>query len=319
VAASQTGEIAAEFSDGTVRFWTRDGTSPSGPIHVTDGDFTGGAFSADGRLFVTTEASKSSEDPAEVRWGEVHLIDVRSKRVIGKLLHMSHGTWAAAFSPDGRRIVVVADNSDAVLFDTGSGRELSAFHVIDNPRQVVWSPDSRKIAVGGWLGGGFAIYDTNSHTKLWGQDELQGLAWSPDGATVATGGYPGVGIELWRASDGGSLGGQWRDHAIPAFIAYSPDGTTLASSGFDGSVVMRDIATGDQIGPPLVASYNQRSFVRFDAAGHLIVATVDGGLWRWNITLGSMLKTACAIAGRNLTTAQWDDLHTGRPYTAACP
>jgi hypothetical protein len=32
-----------------------------------------------------------------------------------------------------------------------------------------------------------------------------------------------------------------------------------------------------------------------------------------------MLDRACAIAGRNLTSQEWADLHTNRPYMKACP
>ena len=145
------------------------------------------------------------------------------------------------------------------------------------------------------------------------------MAWSPDGTTIAAGGDGATGVLLLRASDGARVGGGWTDHAETFTVAYSPEGSTIASTGVDGTVVLRDVATGDRIGPPLVASYNQRpSLASFDAAGHLIVATLDGGLWRWNIDLAYLLHQACAIAGRNLTTQEWADLHTGRPYLAAC-
>jgi WD40 repeat protein len=145
------------------------------------------------------------------------------------------------------------------------------------------------------------------------------VTWSPDGSTIATGGGTAIGIQLLRASDGAPAGGGWRNHSETAALAYSPDGSILASAGHDSTVVLREIATGELIGPPLAASSHQEpTLVAFDALGHLIVATRDGGLWRWDISLPHLLRTACAIAGRNLTAQEWAALHTGRPYLTAC-
>jgi hypothetical protein len=93
----------------------------------------------------------------------------------------------------------------------------------------------------------------------------------------------------------------------------------LAAGRSDSTVVLRDVATGQQVGPPLVAASNQPASVLFDGAGNLIVSTEDGGLWRWNVSLPGMLDRACAIAGRNLTNQEWADLHTNHPYIKSCP
>jgi hypothetical protein len=70
---------------------------------------------------------------------------------------------------------------------------------------------------------------------------------------------------------------------------------------------------------PTTSPHQELAIVAFDSAGHLIIATGEGGLWRWDISLPYLLPTACRIAGRNLTEQEWDALHTGRPYVAACP
>jgi hypothetical protein len=93
----------------------------------------------------------------------------------------------------------------------------------------------------------------------------------------------------------------------------------LAAGRTDGTVVLRNVATGEQVGPLLVTAANKPITVRFGAAGNLIMSSDDGGLWRWNVSLSAMMDRACAIAGRNLTTQEWADLHTNHPYIKARP
>src|SRR6185437_5609121 len=193
IAVSLTGEIAAEYADGTVRFWARGSDSPSPPIQVTDGRPVGGAFSPDGRLFATAEVLGPAPPVGVDRRtrGEAHLIDVQSRQVIATLARPPAGIWAVAFSPSGNEILLVDDegtgelHGTAFVIDTAARTRIGEpFPVITNPRLVVWSRDSRKIAVGGL---GIEVIDMDNHDVLWRRDkELRSLAWSPDGSAIAT-------------------------------------------------------------------------------------------------------------------------------------
>jgi len=324
MAASRAGQIAVEHPDGTVRFWASGSAVSSEPVHVSAHALNRGAFSPDGRVFATSDLA-----------GTVRLIDVRSRRVLVPVAHLSAPARTVAFSPDGRRIAVADQDGTSYDFDAASLRQPwpPLQFLYSDPRQLAWSPDSQEIAVAqagetaySPYGGGIVVRSAGSGVGQWDYSTstsfapvYDAVAWSPDGTTIAAGGDATAGVRLLRASDGTPIGGGWKDHALTWTIAYSPDGAIIASTGSDGTVVLRDVATGDQIGPALTTSYNQQpSTVTFDGAGHLIVATTDGGLWRWNIDVAYLLHQACAIAGRNLTTQEWNNLHTGRPYLTAC-
>jgi WD40 repeat protein len=111
IAVSLTGEIAAEYADGTVRFWARGSNSPSPPIQVTDGRPVGGAFSPDGRLFATAEVlgpvpsvgvdpRTTGEVPSDRRPIQTSDRDAR---------HPPAGVWAVTFSPSGKEILLIDD------------------------------------------------------------------------------------------------------------------------------------------------------------------------------------------------------------------
>jgi WD40 repeat protein len=327
IAVSLTGEIAAEYADGTVRFWARGSNSPTPPIQVTDGRLVGGSFSPDGHLFATAEvlgpAPSIGVDPRTT--GKAHLIDVRSRQVIATLAQPPAGLWAVSFSPNGKEILLIDDEGTngvpgtAFVIDTASRTRIGKpFPVITSPRLVTWSPDSRKIAISGL---GTEVIDVDSHDVLWSREkEFQSIAWSPDGSTIAGAESEprALSIQFLRSSDGDNAGG-FEDLRLPSSLAYSLDRSMLATGRADGTVVLRDVATGQQVGPPVVAASNQPVSVLFDGAGNLIVSTDDGGLWRWNVSLPGMLDRACAIAGRNLSSQEWADLNTNHPYIKACP
>lgn len=308
MAVSPTGEIAMEYPDGTLRIWPPDDASP--PRAIRSGHvFIGIAFSPDGHLLATSDSD-----------GIAGLVDVRSQRMIATVAELPAPAHALAFSPDGRRIVWITDNGRAYYFDSTSRRSLGHPHpVIPDSLHVIWSPDSRNIALTGAPGSSLVVYDVSTGIMRWEHDNTWAGAWSPDGATIAAAGDARTGVQLLRASDGAVVGGGWKDHPETVALAYSPDGSILTSTGRDATVVLRDLATGDRIGPALTtASTQEPATVAFDAAGHLVVQKADGGLWRWNISLPYLLRTACATAGRNLTIQEWAALHTGRPFLAAC-
>ena len=51
----------------------------------------------------------------------------------------------------------------------------------------------------------------------------------------------------------------------------------------------------------------------------LAAAAPSGSVLVWDVNPASWRARACAVAGRTLTRAEWDEFLPGRPYQAGCP
>jgi RNA polymerase sigma factor (sigma-70 family) len=133
---------------------------------------------------------------------------------------------AAAFSPDGRRLVTICgernrpgDRSEVQLWDMASGREQRSF-------------------------AGHAGWATV-------------LAFAPDGRTFITGGY-GVPLRLWEVTSGGERYLFTGHSGTIDSVAVSPDGSTLAASSSDAPIYLWDIyGRSDPQQPPTADELNQ--------------------------------------------------------------
>jgi TolB protein len=219
------------------------------------------------------------------------------------------------FSPDGSWIVYeskVDDLSSAIIVMSPDGdRRVTIADNLAEVGDLVWSPDSRRVAFAGRIVGltGFRIFTADiAHpgaVRLGGPD-LFGWApsWSPDGRQIAfkrlewDDGKPYTAGTLWRIDvDGSNLkqltsmsgGGNayWN-------TAWSPDGTRLAFLGegqalrFDVFVIsadgtdLRNISNSqeDEYWPSWSPDGTRIAFPRMsltkDNQGQLIVVDLDG-------------------------------------------
>ncbi|WP_404384737.1 winged helix-turn-helix domain-containing protein [Knoellia locipacati] len=98
--------------------------------------------------------------------------------------------------------------------------------------------------------------------------------------------------------------------------AFSRDGTLFASISDDGALSFWDGRTGRlQASVPLDA----RGSPSFSAdSSTLSVASPDGSMVEWNLDPDSWITTACRLAGRELTEAEWRTYLPDRPFTRTC-
>jgi WD40 repeat protein len=84
-------------------------------------------------------------------------------------------------------------------------------------------------------------------------------------------------------------------------------------------VSLWDVATRRQIGRPLAGHTADAIGVTFvDHGDTLITSSADGSLIFWDLRPSSWEAKACALAGRNLTRAEWGQF-VGGDYHRTCP
>jgi len=145
--------------------------------------------------------------------------------------------------------------------------------------------------------------------------EALGLAWSPDGERLAvttrdgTVGLRDVDAGRWVAplSDREPFAG-W----APTFAADGSEWAVHAS----GRVGRWDGRTGAFLGGVTVEGVA----VRYIPDGsELLVAEDLGPVRRWDLDPASWVRAACAVAGRDLSEAEWRDHLPGRDFRPSCP
>ena len=157
---------------------------------------------------------------------------------------------AAAFSPDGRRIVTGSNDSTAIVWDAASGKELLTLKGhLSGVNSVAYSPDGRRIVTG----------SQDSTAKVWeaatGRELLtlkghgagvRSVAWSRDGGRIVTGSEDRS-AKVWDAATGKELLTLKGHSDLVSSAAFSPDGQRIATAGKDATAKVWDAASGQEL------------------------------------------------------------------------
>ncbi len=183
-----------------------------------------------------------------------------------------HGAWRFNFSPDCRYLALV--QSEGVGLTVWDVEQSRAVLELAGPvyGAAAFSPDSRRIIVGG--PSEVLDYDLRSvqNTQRWpGRTDF--LAFRPDGAQIASYNKESS-PPVCRILDGktGRLIRFIRLRTEAAHFAWSPDGTTLAVSGSDSKIDLWDAATTTRRAT-LEGHYNVGIRVAYHPAGTILAST----------------------------------------------
>ena len=245
IAFSPDGKTLASATAKQIQLWDTHTKQLSGVLEGHTLDVTDIVFSPDRKTI------------ASASWDcTLRLWDTdtgKTRKIFGK---HTNSVNTVAFSPDGKTIasasrgLIYLWNTKGSLLRlwyarTGEHVEYAVDH-IDYVRTVVFSPDGKFLASGGY----------DSRLRLWEANTgnhiatLRGggdaVAFSPDGELLANE-YGGDGIigtiGLWDAHTGELRHVLSKHHSPLTCMAFSPDGKTLVSASRDSEIVLWDIPT----------------------------------------------------------------------------
>ncbi len=227
---------------------------------------------------------------------------------------------SVALSPDTTRIAV-ADGSSAQIYDTRTGSEVT-YDPLDGAQSVAFSPDGRQLAIGAnttaWL------QDVRTPHKLpigsTRQGVITSVAFDPSSSLLSLGGTDAE-ADLVDTANGRTVARLLAPtHRELQAAAFSHDGQLLALGAWDGSISVWDVharlALGERLRGhhalvlSLTFSPNDDTLISSSQDTTVAFRSLDSTMWE---------RQACAIAGRNLTRAEWSLFLAGRDYRSTCP
>ena len=322
VAVSLDGTLAAGLDNGRVELWEVEAGERVGTLRHGDWGWATVVFSPDGTRL-------ASGSPEQV----IKLWDVEGRRVVGTW-EVPRGTewnWDVSvdFSPDGSRLVSGFQDRTVRLWDVATRTEVATLEGhTDRVASVSFSPDGSLLASagGGWEDRTVRLWDMGTHSEvatLTGHTgPVRSVAFSlPHGDTLASGSWDRT-VRLWDVAAKEETATLEEHGGGIRSVAFSRDGATLVSAAVDGTVLLRDVETGNAAGLSghgilhsmafsrdgvLLASGHEEGAVRlWDAVKRTPIATLEGHTFGVGSVSFSSDGALLASGSSDRTVRLWD-------------
>ena len=221
---------------------------------------------------------------------------VQASRVQFTLRGHTVEVMGLAYSPDGKLLATIAEDSSIIIWDTASGTSVinvPSGELFQNvPRSVSFSPDGTRLA-GGYSNNQAKVWEVATGKELLvleGHTDLViGVTFSPDGKWIATASWDQI-TKVWDANTGQevlTLDGQ---NDLVNDVAFSPDGKYLATAGRSFGTIIWDATTGKEI--LTLSVLGGTSSAVFSPDGETLATANGDATWNlWDVSTGQKLTT----------------------------
>ena len=300
--------------------------TPARPLQVYPGEWSPGVWRSDGHQYAS---HAGCIETGSCTGSGVTILDPSSGRRVSVREVPGVETLYSMAYVDGDRGLLVGDQSGSThVLDAETLSQAKQFKVPSDccatpitaaGETVLLYDDSEDGATERWR-----LVDVSTGRVLRRGDlgfRVYSSAASPDGTTVAATGQGGEVVAIDLAT-GRQRKGSTGLGADVRWLRYSADGTRLVTGAADGTVSLWNAETlqllgtvappGDSQDVPSAADFVGRS-------NDVTIATYSGQMYRWDTDPERSVDFACAMAGRNLTPAEWAEYLPEQPYERVCP
>ncbi|OUL95225.1 toll/interleukin-1 receptor domain-containing protein [Paraburkholderia hospita] len=261
-------QVITGGADKVARIWESDSGKMVLELRGHTEGVTGVDVTSDGRRIVTS----SRYDQTARVWDAANgkgLFEIKQE-----------GLAFAEFSPNGKQILAVADQGDAVLWDGESGqrlRKLASAYALMRGASSLYSasfgPDGTRVALIDWwptvcdVTTGNALFELEGHTR-----QVRDVGYSPDGQWLVTASEDHT-ARVWRADTGKSVA--VLPHNTEVIMAmFSPDGQWIVTGTSDDVVHVWDAVNRKKVSEIDVRP-NQLASFALSPDGNFLVAAQE--------------------------------------------